>query len=100
MLKWFMNLTDEQIERYIAIRHDIANHTKTKITAADKVDFKYVFGIGFTMLTIWWKECNHDRTLFRLRYADEIADRIEIFGSEPNPNPAYPMALSEYMRDD
>jgi hypothetical protein len=99
MLKWFMSLTDEQIEHFIDIRHHITNHTKAEILDSDHVDFKYIFGVGFSVLMIWWEDCNHDRVLMKLKYADEIEDRKEIFGSEPEPNPAYPIELSRYMKN-
>jgi hypothetical protein len=98
MLKWFMSLTDEQLERFIDVRYNVANLTKVNVLASDKGYFKYVFGSGFSLLMAWYEDCNHDRTLLRLRYADEIEKLAYIFYNEPDGHGPYPQELERYMR--
>jgi hypothetical protein len=99
MLKWFLALSNEQIEHFIDIRHNIANRTKAEIFEADHVEFRYIFGFGFSILMVWWEENNHDSMILRLRHADEIEELAHVFYNEPDENPPYPIELAKYIKN-
>ena len=68
-LDWFWELTDDEIREAIETRAVMYNSRNE----AHKRTFQIAWRYGFQSMSTWFYDCNGDRVLMRLRYADEIA---------------------------
>lgn len=68
-LDWFWELTDEEIYVGIIARHQPSEFEDT---------CKYAWKHGFRKMSEWWSQCEGDRTLMKLQYADELIELNEM----------------------
>ena len=72
-LNWFWDLDDEEIKYGIYLRDTLRDTSNNRPHDYGSKIYKICCNYGFATLSMCLQESGFDRTLMKLRYADEIA---------------------------